>query len=932
MASPAVFTATISRGVDLVSWPSAKWRSDYTGHVSYWNNSSSEDNQGVFFNWFNLSSIQTELANKTVTNIRIRMARQISTGNNNTLAIPLYTTNLNATTYGTNRTTTLPNTQAVDPQNIVNGSYITSTGATISLQYSSTVYDYEWSTNITGTTAENIGEGFKAGTITGIAAYWAYVDNAHYCKLMAYNSSYPVQIEFTYVNTDTPPTWGAVTAMTTPTTATIAENTSSIGYSWSAATDVDGDAITYTVYRMQSTNGGADWTSEQIQLNVSSRSYSDTGFTKTFGYKYKYIVYAYANGETTSDRTYIESQVVTINTLTEATLSSSTTIAFATPTIAWTWTGADDTTSDANHDTFTYRLSNSDGLITNPNNNVTSAFNMKIWRTGDSVPPSSEPYIKFSDLYDKLGVSSGTITFVLTTYNAYGSSKTSNKIITGDLRTNPTGLGTPTLDATDTSTYDISGTRYYIPNRKSIVLTWDPATDPLTGTGITYDVQVSLNSGSYSNIATGLTAATTSYSTTVSVLTTCQFKVIARASYGNNVTSSASTSVDLHYYNRPTISFLDIARTQTTATVNAEIVGNSTIVAAKALSTNGLYYQLNSDGYIAMTNDTTPSQLVSVAETSTATFYYKVQDEGEKVIFGSSDYIIVSITIAKFAPLFSVREKGVGVGIVNDGTGNYSLIIVGKVNSVVDSLGGIGFYENGVKITSGTTDHGALGGLGDDDHTQYHNDSRGDSRYQAKDATLTSLAAVAATAANDFIVADGADSFTKKTLAETKTILLNNQYFLFAGPTAARTFTFPDADSTIPAYSEGSFSPTLFGSTTAGTWTYTDQIGHYIKIGKNVSFQIQLKAATISGSPAGNLMIGGLPFSAAAWANVYSIFHIGLSYGTNMTHIIGYHGTSGGTSFGIYAMYNNGTSAFVPVGNLSTGDLLVISGSYQATT
>lgn len=29
----------------------------------------------------------------------------------------------------------------------------------------------------------------------------------------------------------------------------------------------------------------------------------------------------------------------------------------------------------------------------------------------------------------------------------------------------------------------------------------------------------------------------------------------------------------------------------------------------------------------------------------------------------------------------------------------------------------------------GATDHGALTGLADDDHTQYHNDARGDARY-----------------------------------------------------------------------------------------------------------------------------------------------------------------------------------------------------------
>ena len=39
------------------------------------------------------------------------------------------------------------------------------------------------------------------------------------------------------------------------------------------------------------------------------------------------------------------------------------------------------------------------------------------------------------------------------------------------------------------------------------------------------------------------------------------------------------------------------------------------------------------------------------------------------------------------------------------------------------------------------TDHGALTGLADDDHSQYHNDARGDARY---DAIGTAAAAVAA--------------------------------------------------------------------------------------------------------------------------------------------------------------------------------------------
>ena len=43
-----------------------------------------------------------------------------------------------------------------------------------------------------------------------------------------------------------------------------------------------------------------------------------------------------------------------------------------------------------------------------------------------------------------------------------------------------------------------------------------------------------------------------------------------------------------------------------------------------------------------------------------------------------------------------------------------------------------------VKLVTGVlveaeADHGLLGGLGDDDHTQYHNNTRGDARYPLKD-------------------------------------------------------------------------------------------------------------------------------------------------------------------------------------------------------
>ncbi len=43
-------------------------------------------------------------------------------------------------------------------------------------------------------------------------------------------------------------------------------------------------------------------------------------------------------------------------------------------------------------------------------------------------------------------------------------------------------------------------------------------------------------------------------------------------------------------------------------------------------------------------------------------------------------------------------------------------------------------------VLPGVTDHGELNGLGDDDHSQYHNDARGDARYFREDEHIVTSA------------------------------------------------------------------------------------------------------------------------------------------------------------------------------------------------
>jgi hypothetical protein len=77
--------------------------------------------------------------------------------------------------------------------------------------------------------------------------------------------------------------------------------------------------------------------------------------------------------------------------------------------------------------------------------------------------------------------------------------------------------------------------------------------------------------------------------------------------------------------------------------------------------------------------------------------------------------------------------------------------------------------------------------------------------------------------------------------------------------------------NTLDDYEEGTFTPTIVGTSTAGTASYSVQSGLYTKVGRVVTIQIYI--AWTGGTGTGNLSMAGLPF------------------------------TSGGTNYGILSVY-----------------------------
>lgn len=70
-------------------------------------------------------------------------------------------------------------------------------------------------------------------------------------------------------------------------------------------------------------------------------------------------------------------------------------------------------------------------------------------------------------------------------------------------------------------------------------------------------------------------------------------------------------------------------------------------------------------------------------------------------------------------------------------------------------------------------------------------------------------------------------------------------------------------------YEEGSFTPTIYGLSTAGTGTYANNYGTYVKIGKMVYFQIVIIWTAHTGT--GNMQVAGLPFTCGGQVHSFSI-------------------------------------------------------------
>jgi hypothetical protein len=82
-------------------------------------------------------------------------------------------------------------------------------------------------------------------------------------------------------------------------------------------------------------------------------------------------------------------------------------------------------------------------------------------------------------------------------------------------------------------------------------------------------------------------------------------------------------------------------------------------------------------------------------------------------------------------------------------------------------------------------------------------------------------------------------------------------------------------------YEEGTFTPTVVGSTTAGVGVYSAQVGRYTKIGNLVTVQVYMLWSAHTGT--GNMRFGGLPFTTSSDVSSNSAVTIGYAHNIALT-------------------------------------------------
>ena len=142
----------------------------------------------------------------------------------------------------------------------------------------------------------------------------------------------------------------------------------------------------------------------------------------------------------------------------------------------------------------------------------------------------------------------------------------------------------------------------------------------------------------------------------------------------------------------------------------------------------------------------------------------------------------------------------------------------------------------------------------------------------------------------DVTLGDSGDTFTLGSGANIAGLTLSdNILFDTASKGIYLGVTSATASNLLDDYEEGTWTPSFTGTTGSPSGVnFTVRVGHYTKIGNQVTVHMYLNISSWSSGPSGDVRIDTLPFTASSSSNLYSSVAIGLASNFARAPVAGY--------------------------------------------
>lgn len=284
------------------------------------------------------------------------------------------------------------------------------------------------------------------------------------------------------------------------------------------------------------------------------------------------------------------------------------------------------------------------------------------------------------------------------------------------------------------------------------------------------------------------------------------------------------------------------------------ISGKATLTAAGSVTISGIQLQTNSDFFLAITGSAASIVMLdncylNCTNNTGISFTSSSASSGLSIQYCTGNLGTTGIAYHSLSGAGSMgynwcglANSGASTTISNNSSGTVGLTHT-NINAPVGSTGTGAIILAHVQVNNDSTNTICLTADGTGNGSTYH------SIFSSGTASAVTIGAgVTHTFHNNIVNSTNTNSITGAGIINYFSVdFLSNQVNLINTTTQAS-----------PGNS-GSFTPTIFGGTTAGTSTYSSQNGYYTRIGNIVICQGTVVTSSTTGT--GQVIIGGLPFT-----------------------------------------------------------------------